>query len=310
LTSTAAKPPAGAEAWEDSTSAIAKVSTHPRHAAGALPSSTRRGRRGGLQAGVGRALLGEELGSKSGCVWVASLCRDLQPSATCAYEFARIPKDSEPCGRFVISRSPVQVGSRAPHLQRSISCGCSLRGCAGSGCGWVAGWTIVELRTPVSRKLPDRYRRVGCSAFSRGRSHLGIRKPRTAAFRTARRQRPSPLDTCRPTGAAARRGQEISQHIVPELCHLDRRVGRCPLVVLAHQSTKALANLSVGFTAPAPCSSMSDREEGRPSPGLPSDGATFTSTRSRSLSLSCAPASSVPADWRLRRVGAPGPSDT
>jgi hypothetical protein len=48
--------------------------------------------------------------------------------------------------------------------------------------------------------------------------------------------------------------------------------------------------------------------KGGPSPSLPSDGARFTSTRS--LSLSCAPASSVPADWRLGRAGAPGPSDT
>src|SRR6202158_2562159 len=46
--------------------------------------------------------------------------------------------------------------------------------------------------------------------------------------------------------------------------------------------------------------------KGAPPPGLPSDGATFISMRS----LSCAPASSVPAGWRLGRAGAPGPSDT
>jgi hypothetical protein len=67
-----------------------------------------------MMSPLAAALPRTQVSPKGGCVWVASLCRDLQPSATCADEIARNPKDSEPRGRFVISRSPVQVGSPAP----------------------------------------------------------------------------------------------------------------------------------------------------------------------------------------------------
>jgi len=81
-----------------------------------MPKSERRGAH--LEPPVVRCRvpLGEELGSKVGCAWVASRCRDLQPSAT----GNGLNRPGFPEGNYLAARPPAGPRAAVMYLLGSI----------------------------------------------------------------------------------------------------------------------------------------------------------------------------------------------